>query len=142
MKDLKIVTSFVSPINLDFFINRMNFLPIFIIRSIGGLSSIEKYSNTVIHFKDLAPSSELFREKRDGRITIEEFKKRYILELSRDGNLYERLKDIEKLATVSNASGIVLMSLGSNWRSCHRSALTEVINGMGILNEPIKEYGV
>lgn len=142
MKHLKIVTSFISPINLDLFINKLNYLPIFIIRHIKGLDTIGKYSETAIHFKSLAPSFELFRQKRDGQLTIDDFKRGYVMEITEGGRLFSDLNRISELAELSGASGVVLMSIGSNFRNCHRSVLADVINNSGYLDEPIKEYGV
>ena len=67
---LRIVTSYVSPLNLKIFPEN-GYLPIFIIRSIHNSSLIGKYSGTVVHMKELSPSSELFRAKKYGLIDRE-----------------------------------------------------------------------
>ena len=72
--DLKIYTSFVSPLTLPMFTEN-GLLPIFIIRNISNSKLIGKYSRTKVHCKFLAPSTELFRLRRDNKITNEEYQK-------------------------------------------------------------------
>lgn len=135
--DLKIYTSFVSPLTLPEFISK-GLLPIFIIRNISNSSLIGKYSDTPIHMKELAPSNELFREKRDKRITQEEFEKRYAIEIS-EINLEKQLQKLEQLVQCSDASGVVLLGYGSSYDSCHRQVLSSILNNSGLLNNRIKE---
>ena len=73
---LQVKTSFVSPVTLKIFTEN-GYLPIFIIRNISNSELIGKYNGTAVHFRNLAPSTELFRAKRDGLIDFTEFSKRY-----------------------------------------------------------------
>lgn len=134
---LKIYTSYVSPLTLEAVVKK-NILPIFIIRSIHNSQLIGKYSDTAIHFKNLAPSDTLFRNRRDGIISDIEFKKGYIIEMSRV-NFQETIRKLDYLASLSGASGVVLMGYGSSYESCHRKILSELLNGSGLLENNIKE---
>jgi uncharacterized protein YeaO (DUF488 family) len=135
--DLKIYTGFVSPVTVPELIKN-NYLPIFIIRSIKNSQVIGKYEGTTIHFKELAPSYELFHELRDGKIGREEFEKRYIIEISKI-NLFETVKKLDYLAKLSNAKGVVLMGYGSDRNKCHRSILGSMLFNTGALKNPVKE---
>ena len=104
---LKIYTSYVSPMTLDAIVKH-NILPIFIIRSIHNSQLIGQYSDTSIHFKDLAPSTELFRARRDGLISDLEFDKRYIIEMSRI-NFQDTIKQLDYLASLCGASCVALL---------------------------------
>lgn len=134
---LKIYTSFVSPVTLDTYI-KSGYLPIFIIRNIGNSELIGKYSGTAIHFKILSPSTELYRQKRDKKITNEEFQKRYALEISAV-NLEEQIRSWEILAKCAGAKGIVLLGYGSNDSICHRSTLRSLLNNSGLLEGKVCE---
>ena len=134
---LKIYTSYVSPLTLEAVIKN-NILPIFIIRSIYNSQLIGRYSDTALHFKNLSPSDNLFRNKRDGIISDLEFKKGYIIEMSRV-NFHEIIKRLDYLASLSGAAGVVLMGYGSSYESCHRKILAELLNGSGLLENNIKE---
>lgn len=134
---LRIVTSYVSPLNLKIFPEN-GYLPIFIIRSIHNSSLIGKYSGTVVHMKELSPSSELFRAKRDGLIDREEFVKRYIIEMS-NINLLDMVNKFNYLASLSGAKGVVLMGYNSDDRECHRSILRDLLNDTGLLSNHVVE---
>ena len=134
---LEIKTSFVSPITLKLF-PEQGYLPIFIIRNIRPSELIGKYSDTSIHFKNLAPSNELFREKRDSIIDFEEFAKRYIIELS-DLNLQKIIERFEYLAKLAGARGVVLLGYGSDNKICHRSILASLLNESGLLESRVTE---
>lgn len=134
---LRIVTSYVSPLNLKIFPEN-GYLPIFIIRSIHNSSLIGKYSGTVVHMKELSPSSELFRAKRDGLIDREEFVKRYIIEMS-NINLLDMVNKFNYLASLSGAKGVVLMGYNSDDRECHRSVLKDLLNDTGLLSNHVVE---
>lgn len=134
---LEIKTSFVSPITLKLF-PEQGYLPIFIIRNIRPSELIGKYSDTSIHFKNLAPSNELFREKRDSIIDFEEFAKRYIIELS-DLNLQKIIERFEYLAKLAGAKGVVLLGYGSDNKICHRSILASLLNESGLLESRVTE---
>lgn len=134
---LEIKTSFVSPITLQVFIEH-GYLPIFIIRNIGNSTLIGKYSGTAVHFKNLAPSTELFRAKRDSLIPQEEFTKRYIIEMS-EVNFPEIIRKLEYLKEISGSRGIVLLGYGSDDKICHRSALAGILNESGLLEKRVTE---
>ena len=87
MKHLKLLTSFVSPSTLDFFI-QSDYLPIFILRNIKNSELLRKYSETAVQIKELSPSNELYQSMRDGLLSLEEYQKRYVIEMS-EINLYE-----------------------------------------------------
>lgn len=135
--DLEIKTSFVSPITLRVFIDS-GYLPIFIIRNIKNAGIISKYSDTSIHFKNLAPSNELFRAKRDGLIDQDEFTKRYIIEMSTI-NFQKTIERLSYLAKLAGARGVVLLGFGSNDKVCHRSILANLLNNSGLLEKRITE---
>lgn len=134
---LRIVTSYVSLLNLKIFPEN-GYLPIFIIRSIYNSNLIGKYSGTVVHMKELSPSSELFRAKRDGLIDREEFVKRYIIEMS-NINLLDMVNKFNYLASLSGAKGVVLMGYNSDDRECHRSVLRDLLNDTGLLSNRVVE---
>lgn len=138
MYDLKIITSFVTPYTLNYFIKN-ELLPIFILRNIRNSDLIGKYSDSAIHFKDLSPSNELFQSRRDRKIEIEEYKKRYLDEIKHI-NLNQILKRFTSLQEISGAKGIVLMSYGGNPIGCHRTFLAEYINNSNLLKNLITEY--
>ena len=134
---LKIYTSYVSPMTLDAIVKH-NILPIFIIRSIHNSQLIGQYSDTSIHFKDLAPQTELFRARRDGLISDLEFDKRYIIEMSRI-NFQDTIKRLDYLASLCGASGVALLGYGNDYSKCHRRLLSELLNSSGLLENNIKE---
>lgn len=135
---IKIYTSFVSPVSMEIF-SKNNLLPIFIIRKIGNSELIGMYEGTSIHFKDLSPSNELFRQKRDGAISFEDFSKRYLIELSERIDLSEVKRKLENLVNISGASGVVLLGYGSDEKACHRSVLSGMLNSAEFSEEKIKE---
>lgn len=134
---LKIYTSYVSPMTLDIIVKH-NILPVFIIRSIHNSQLIGQYSDTSIHFKDLAPSTELYRARRDGLISDLEFDKRYIIEMSKI-NFQDTIKRLDYLASLCGASGVVLLGYGNDYSKCHRRLLSELLNSSGLLENKIKE---
>ena len=138
MYDIEISTSFVSPYTLNYFIKN-NILPIFILRSIHNSELIGKYSDSAVHFKDLSPSNELFQARRDRKIEIEEYKQKYLDEIGHI-DLHQTLRRFINLREISGATGIVLMSYGSNPIGCHRTFLLEYINNSGLLKNNIIEY--
>lgn len=135
--DLKIYTSFVSPLTLKDYIEK-EFLPIFIIRNIKNSTLIGGYSDTPIHMKDLAPSNELFRAKRDNLITKEEFEKKYAIEISQV-NLEKVIRTFEQLVECCGAKAIVLLGYGSSYENCHRHVLADILNNSGLLTNRINE---
>lgn len=134
---LEIKTSFVSPVGMELFI-KAGYLPIFILRSISNSEIIGKYSNTSLHFKEFSPSSELFHQKRDGKIDFSEFKEKYIEEVSKN-DLNKFIERLEKLKEISGAKGIVLLGYGSDYKTCHRSILSDLLNNSGLLENKVVE---
>lgn len=137
MSELVIHTSFVSPMTMKLLIGRQ-ILPIFILRNIRNSEVIGKYSDSVIHFKELSPSNELFQAKRDKRISLEEFKKRYREEIA-GLNFPKIIKRWEELSDISNSLGIALLGYGGDSEICHRSVLSDILNSSGLLNNKIEE---
>lgn len=137
--NLKIYTSYVSPKNLIDIIKN-NLLPIFIIRNIKNSKIIGKYSDTAIHFKNLAPSNELYQNRRDRKITREEYEKKYIIELSEQSNFQNIIKKLEQLVKLCHADGVVILDYGSDNKESHRNILSDILNKLDILNYKITEY--
>lgn len=138
MYDIKLITSFVTPYTLNYFIKK-ELLPVFILRSIHNSDLIGKYSDSAIHFKDLSPSNALFQARRDRKIEIEEYRQRYLDEIKHI-DLNQILKRFTNLQNISGAKGIVLMSYGGNPVGCHRTFLAEYLNSSGLLKNLITEY--
>lgn len=136
--NLEIKTSFVSPVTMKIFVEN-EYLPIFILRSIVNSGVIGKFSNTAIHFRELSPSSELFHQKRDHIIDFSEFKRKYILEVS-SVNLENIITRLENLVELSGAKGVVLLGYGSDYKNCHRTILSELLNKSNLLSKEVSEF--
>lgn len=134
---MKIYTSFVTKENWEKCI-KDDLLPIIIIRNLKNSDLLGGFSETCIHKSELSPSNALFRQKRAGEITIEEFKNKFKEELS-NINLSDIISKFEYLAKVSNAKGIVLFSYGQDYNSCHRSVVADVLNNSGLLDNKVGE---
>lgn len=139
--ELKINTSFVSPATLERFRSN-NILPIFIVRNIENSELIGQYSGSPVHLKELSPSNELFRKKRDKALSIDEFKKLYTIEITERVDLKKIIDKLESLVELSGARSVVLLGYGSDYDSCHRSVLAKILNGSGLLEKPVKELVV
>lgn len=139
--ELKLNTSFVSPATLEKFKSN-NILPIFIIRNIENSELIGQYSGSPVHLKELSPSNELFRKKRDKALSIDEFKKLYAIEITERVDLKKIIDKLESLVELSGARSVVLLGYGSDYDSCHRSVLAKILNGSGLLEKPVKELVV
>lgn len=139
--ELKINTSFVSPATLERFRSN-NILPIFIVRNIENSELIGQYSGSPVHLKELSPSNELFRKKRDKVLSIDEFKKLYAIEITERVDLKRIIDKLESLVELSGARSVVLLGYGSDYDSCHRSVLAKILNGSGLLEKPVKELVV
>lgn len=139
--ELKINTSFVSPATLERFRSN-NILPIFIVRNIENSELIGQYSGSPVHLKELSPSNELFRKKRDKALSIDEFKKLYAIEITERVDLNRVVDKLESLVELSGARSVVLLGYGSDYDSCHRSVLAKILNGSGLLEKPVKELVV
>lgn len=134
---LKIYTSYVTQKNVESAI-RQEILPIFIIRNIRNSEVIGKYSGTAVHFFQLAPSDMLFRNKRDGKIDMYDYKKLYTIEMS-SVNFQDTIERLEFLASICNTDRVVLMGYGRDRETCHRSALADILNLSGILENSVDE---
>lgn len=139
--ELKINTSFVSPATLERFRSN-NILPIFIVRNIENSELIGQYSGSPVHLKELSPSNELFRKKRDKALSIDEFKKLYAIEITERVDLKRIIDKLESLVELSGARSVVVLGYGSDYDSCHRSVLAKILNGSGLLEKPVKELVV
>lgn len=139
--ELKINTSFVSPATLERFRSN-NILPIFIVRNIENSELIGQYSGSPVHLKELSPSNELFRKKRDKALSIDEFKKLYAIDITERVDLKRVIDKLESLVELSGARSVVLLGYGSDYDSCHRSVLAKILNGSGLLEKPVKELVV
>lgn len=139
--ELKINTSFVSPATLERFRSN-NILPIFIVRNIENSELIGQYSGSPVHLKELSPSNELFRKKRDKALSIDEFKKLYAIEITERVDLKRVIDKLESLVELSGARSVVILGYGSDYDSCHRSVLAKILNGSGLLEKPVKELVV
>lgn len=139
--ELKINTSFVSPATLERFRSN-NILPIFIVRNIENSELIGQYSGSPVHLKELSPSNELYRKKRDKALSIDEFKKLYAIGITERVDLKRIIDKLESLVELSGARSVVLLGYGSDYDSCHRSVLAKILNGSGLLEKPVKELVV
>lgn len=139
-RNLKVYTSFVTAENLIKLMEQ-NYLPIFILRSIGRSDTIGKYSNTSIHVKDLSPSDDLFHKKRDNDIDFATFSKQYIEEICTNiKDFHELIKNLCFLARISNAKGIVLMGYGKDYETSHRKVLSDFLNSQNFFDNKITEF--
>ncbi len=135
---LFIYTSFVTEENLKATIKNYNMLPIFVLRSIKNSELIGKYNGSAVHIRELSPSSPLYQAYRDGLIGWEEYKKRFLIELSKI-KLYNIIDRLESLCNISDASGVVLFAYGQDPTTSHRSILSDLINSSGLLENQITE---
>ncbi len=137
--NFEVHTSFISPWTWKTLVEEGNQLPILAIRNIANSSIIGKFQDTSIHFKELAPSNELFREKRDGKIDIPEFHRRYILEIFNNVSFNDIVSRFVNLFEVSGATGLIIFGYGSNDEICHRSVLAELLNKTDLFRNKITE---
>lgn len=133
MKHLKLLTSFVSPSTLDFFI-QSGYLPIFILRNIKNSSLLRKYSETAVQIKELSPSNELYQNMRDGLLSLDEYQKRYVIEMS-EVNLYEILERIETLVELAGAETAILLDYFGDFY--HHNLLSGIFANMGVEMEEV-----
>lgn len=137
--NFEVHTSFISPWTWENLVEKGNNLPILAIRNISNSRVIGRFQDSSIHFKELAPSNELFREKRDGYISLQEFQRRYILELLDNVSFSKIVERFNQLYEISGASGVIIFGYGSNDEVCHRSVLAEVLNKTGFFRNRITE---
>ena len=134
----EIYTSFVSPWTWKHLVLEGNFLPILAIRSIKNSEVIGHLSDTAVHFRELSPSNSLYQTKRDNLISLEDFRKKYLIELS--GISIESLVErFNQLFNISGAKGLIIFGYGSNSESCHRSTLASMLNLSGLFKNEITE---
>lgn len=138
---LKIRTSFVSPLNLET-LTKEGWLPIFILRSIQNSTLIGKYSGTPVHFYWLAPKPNLFHEWRDGKIDFDKYSERYSKEILENIRFDSLISRMEILCSTSGAKGIVMLGYGSDYKNCHRSILSQLLNSTGLLEDRVIELVV
>ena len=134
---IEIFTSFIEESNIER-IKSMNLLPIFVIRSMGRLEFIEKWAGTPLHFRELAPSKELFREYRAGNINQETYFKRFVIELA-EVDFQNIILRLENLIDSSGADGVCLCGLGENPEESHRSIVSDILWRTGYLEFEPKE---
>ena len=128
---LEIYTSFIGVDNIER-IKSKNLLPIFIIRSMGRLEFIERWAGTPLHFRELAPSKELFREYKMGLMDNETFFKKFIIELS-EVDFQNVILRLENLVESSGADGVVLCGMGEDPEKSHRSIVSDILWRTGYL---------
>ena len=77
----------------------------------------------------LSPTRETFRAYKDGKLSVEEFKERYLAELNLEV-LDTYVKSWEEICSSEEigVKGIVLMCFEKSGDVCHRHFLAEVLN--------------
>jgi uncharacterized protein YeaO (DUF488 family) len=98
----------------------------------GRLEYIEKWAGTPLHFRELAPSKELFREYRAGQIDQETYFKRFVIELA-DIDFQNIILRLENLVESSGADGVCLCGLGVDPSESHRSIVSDILWRTGYL---------
>lgn len=131
MDKLKIYTSFITENNIKKIVS-LNYLPIFIVRSIGKIKYADKWKGTILHFKELSPESELYWEFRDGKIDYETYYKKFLIQIS-SLDLQDILSKLECLVDMCNASGIVLCGMGKDPEQSHRLMVSDILWRVGKL---------
>jgi uncharacterized protein YeaO (DUF488 family) len=128
---IEIFTSYIEESNIEK-IKSMNLLPVFVIRSMGRLEYIERWAGTPLHFRELAPSKELFREYKAGNIDLGTYFKRFVIELA-DIDFQNIILRLENLVDSSGADGICLCGLGVDPSESHRSIVSDILWRTGYL---------
>ena len=128
---IEIFTSYIEESNIEK-IKSMNLLPVFVIRSMGRLEYIERWAGTPLHFRELAPSKELFREYKAGNIDLGTYFKRFVIELA-DVDFQNIILRLENLVDSSGADGICLCGLGVDPSESHRSIVSDILWRTGYL---------
>ena len=125
---MNIYTSYASEENLKELVSQ-GYLPFIILRNIRDSRLLGPYSDTSIHLRELSPSTELYHEFRDGKISIEEYKHQYLLEIiERRISFYDLRKRLSFLSDLVNAEGVVFLGYTEDPERCHRSALSEFLS--------------
>ena len=134
---IEIFTSYIEESNIER-IKSMNLLPIFVIRSMGRLEFIEKWAGTPLHFRELAPSKELFREYKEGAVNQEIYFKKFVIELA-SIDFQNIILRLENLMESSGADGVCLCGLGVDPFESHRSIVSDILWRTGYLEFEPKE---
>lgn len=132
---MTIYTGRITVNNINILSSR-GFLPVFICRYMNPMVSI--YKGTKVHCLSLSPSSSLLFDSKEGRITFEEYKKRYLEEISHT-NVSSTIYTYIELAESLGAEGIVLMCYCKDKDKCHRSILANYLYESKIINYIPKE---
>ena len=85
-----------------------NILPIIII-GISRNSPLLGWRNTMIHFLDLGPDPEIWKEYQKGNIDKFEFQKKYLNQLWKTSDILHTLEKFEILTHLSHAKGICIL---------------------------------
>lgn len=134
---IKLFTSSIDDDNLES-IERDGYLPVFAIRNISRFSSIKRYSNTAVHFRNLAPSEKLMIDFKNNIINSKDFEKLYVIELS-NVSIQDIIKKFEYLSESNNKKGVVIMTEDEG---SYSTALSLVLKCSGYLIEPITKYDI
>ena len=131
---MKLFTSFVTPNRIQECCDK-NILPIIILRNIRNSSVLANFSDTPIHFKELAPSNNLYRLMRDKKIDFEEYSNEYKKELSAPTLLFSSLEKLKFMMELCNVDSAVFLAYGSDDKISHRSILRDFIYESGLLGD-------
>lgn len=131
---MKLFTSFVTPNRIQECCDK-NILPIIILRNIRNSSVLANFSDTPIHFKELAPSNNLYRLMRDKKIDFEEYSNEYKRELSAPTLLSSSLEKLKFMMELCNVDSAVFLAYGSDDKISHRSILRDFIYESGLLGD-------
>lgn len=131
---MKLFTSFVTPTRIQECCDN-NILPIIILRNIRNSSVLANFSDTPIHFKELAPSNNLYRLMRDKKIDFEEYSNEYKRELSAPTLLSSSLEKLKFMMELCNVDSAVFLAYGSDDKISHRSVLRDFIYDSGLLGD-------
>lgn len=114
-------------------------LPIIII-GISKNSPLINWRNTMIHFLDLGPDPELWKEYKNGNIDKIEFQKKYLNQLWRTSDVLHTLEKFEILTHLSHAKGICILGGISEEVDITRETIAEYFNRTGILENKVCEW--
>lgn len=117
-------------------------IPIFICRFMNPL--VKAYEGTELHLPNLSPSPKLLMDSKNGLISWDEYRTRYIEEM-KSVNILDELSKIYSLVKLNpevNAKGAVLLCYCRDYTKCHRSLLANIINSLDVLTENVTELYV
>lgn len=81
------------------------------------------------HMKDLAPSTDLRYEYKDGKIDDNEFRAEYIKEIYSSSKGKMCIEEIKSI--LDSGKNVYIYCYESDFRKCHRLPLAEIINAYG-----------